>query len=747
MKLNKMVKICFLILFLVSHLFGEPILPKSSIEGIVLNEKTKEPVAWVDIYIHEINRGAATNKNGQFFIPNIPAGEYSVHFTRIGYNELHKHIIVLENDTTILNIKLLPNSFESEAIVIEDHSEHSHLQEPDLEINNREMGRKLGTTLAETIKDLPGLEQQTNGPAPARPVLRGLSGDRLLLLENGKRPGDLSTTAADHAVTIEPVTAERLEVIRGPLALAYGTNTTAGVINVVRNVSSKTNHQINGAFSAGAESVNSGIVSSLNLNVPLNDFYFYGDGSFRKAANVNTPSGALKNTSVETGSGKAELSWQPLWGLLKSSFAYYQSDYGIPPSIPELGHPNGIDISLNKNTIQLEGLVHKPIKGLNDLQIEYDLTNYFHEEFTSTGRNDAAFSLTSQHLSFKTSFEGFSIFQGIKVGSWFEHRDYKSGGLTNTVNSIETSMAGWIYQENDFGPLKTSAALRLENKTILPEEEKVDLRVGNIRKRSFTDYAASLKAQFALSQSWLVQTTLLKAFRAPGIEELFSDGPHLASYAYEVGNADLNPEKTYGAEIGISYDDNLLYFNLTGYFNRIDGYLFSQNTGERSWKRNDLFRYKMVGLDSEIKGVEAITKIDISGALNVSVSASFIEGNLLENFSENDKIIKVNEPLPFMPPFKGSLDITYKWNPFSIIYSANYAADQDRPGRFEKPTKEYLIHGLNIDFFIPGESLLHTFSFTVQNATDETYRRHLNRIKDIFPEAGRNFKLFYKLYF
>lgn len=755
---KKMPKLYLLIIFC-GVLFAKEPVKYGHLKGNVTDAKTGLPIAWVDIYIKELNRSASTLEDGRFKFIDIPPGSYTIDFLRVGYSEIHKHVKIATLDTSLLQIIMAQNSFDTEAIVVEDHREHSHLQKPEAELSGKDMRSRMATTLAETIKDMPGLAEQNNGPAPARPVLRGLSGDRLLLLENGQRTGDLSTTSADHAVTIEPITAERIEIIRGPLTLMYGTNTLSGVINVLRNSDkSMENNQIRGEFSGGYESVNHGYASALNLEIPVNNFFFYADGSYRSASNIHSPGGSLKNTNLKTINGKTELRWQPDWGTLKAETAIYTSDYGIPPAPSELGHPNGVDIKLRKHTYSTAAAIKQPARFINDITFSYDLTDYFHEEFASSGFRDAAFSLISQHLSANTSFSNFEIFQNIRSGFWSGMRQFEAGGLTNTVNSDETSLAGWVYFENDFGNLKTSSAARIENKTITPREEKTDLRVGRIRERSFTDYAAAIKAQYGLSKDFFFSTTLIRAFRAPGIEELFADGPHLPSYAYEVGNADLKPERTYGIESGIFFEQHDLDFGLTAYYNRIDGYLFSQNTGERSWKRNDLFRYQMVGLDAVIRGIEFSGNYNMTKRLKLSSGLSYLIGDLKETMVYSDPEnhdnsdfkpykIKTNESLPFMPPLKATVDLTYDINNLSLTYLAHIAGRQYKPGRFEKSTAAYIVHGFNAEYFIAGTSLLHTITLRIENLTNETYRRHLNRIKEIFPEPGRNIKFFYKLYF
>jgi iron complex outermembrane receptor protein len=731
------------------------------INGKVYDAVTGNPLAWVDIYIAELNRSASSAKDGCFKFADIPAGEFTVFISRVGYTSKHEHLLIQKDSSRVqLNIGLWPESYETETIVIEDHRNHSHLQEPDIDLSGKDLRRNLGETLAETIKDQPGLDQQTNGPAPARPVLRGLSGDRLLLLENGKRTGDLSATAADHAVTIDPLNAKRIEVVRGPAALAFGGNTLSGVINVIRQPSHLTQLDvINGQATLSGQSVNSAFISAVSVEIPYQNFQLYFDGGYRQTQNLHTPAGELKNTATNIINGSGNLFYRYDRFNFSVSGGLYHSSYGIPPSLPELGHINGIDIQLNKNHSEAKVEINNPLSFINKAYVLYDYTDYYHKEISRNNFVDAAFAVKTQHASFKVDFSDLKWFKNTEAGVWTKLRAFKAGGRTNTMDTDEKSYAAYAYTEMDFRPFLLSASVRLERKEVIPEKEDFDFRVGHIRKRIFQDWAASVKFEYGLTESWRVGAMAIKAFRAPGIEELFSDGPHLPSYAYEVGNANLEQENTLGIDLNIIYESNALFMKSSVYYNRIDGYLFTQNTGQRSWRRYDLFLYKMVGLDAVIKGFEYEIDFDITSALSLKLALSYLEGNLKENWIYTDPERQItddeftpyktgiDEPLPFMPPLKGRLGLEYKRGKFSALYSARFAAKQNRPGRAEAVTAGYLVHDLNLEYIISSESLLQTIALSSSNIFNQTYRSHLNRIKEIFPEAGRNFKLLYKFYF
>lgn len=717
--------------------------PEGEITGSVYDVHTQAPIPYVHIFIHELNRNSSTLADGSFRFSALPAGRYHLHVSHIGYKDFHIQINIEPNKVTHIKAQLTPNSISNEAIVIVGDKVVPAIEQPAHEMSGKELRREMGSTLAETLADKPGLDLQSNGPAPARPVLRGLSGDRLLLLENGERAGDLSNTASDHAVTIEPATAERIEIIRGPMALTYGSNTLAGVINVVRFTPKEfSTKKVSGKFNLNGETVNKSVLSAGKITIPFGNFHFIADGSFRNTGHLESPLGTVKNSAIQTENGALTAMYNHTWGHAFIGYNLYHSQYGIPPAPEELGsHPDGVDIEINKNKIDVGLEIKNPFRYVKQIKTTVDRSHYYHYEVTVSGQ-DAEFSVETYHHTSRFSLTGNSVLKNTQLGYWVEHRNYRAGGRTNTPDSKETSLALFAYNELILGPFEASASARYEHKKINPLEKSYDERIGYIRNRSFDNLAGSIKLIYNVNSNLNGQFMLFKAFRAPGIEELFSDGPHTPSYAYELGNADLDAEQTYGLDFSINYNKGLFSLTSSVYFNKIDGYLFSQNTGKRSWRRYDLFRYQFVGLDSEIKGIELEARYDLTENMVINSSFSYLEGTLLEQYNHADgSISKTNQALPYMPPFSGKTSWNYKLNPFSFTVGSHYAYKQERTGRFEEPTDGYILFNADMEYFFPALGMLNILRFSVENIGNTTYRKHLNKIKAVFPEPGRSFKL------
>jgi len=713
-----------------------------SLEGTIKDAESGERIGWTTVFIEEINRSVSAHDDGSFHLYDLLPGTFTLKTFRVGYQDARFSVKITENDTTFLTIKLSSKPISTEGIIVESDKFDgvSRLKEPAVDVSGKKLRQSLGTTIAKTIETEPGIAQRTMGPAPARPVLRGLSGDRLLILEDGERTGDLSATSSDHAVVIEPISAERIEVIRGPAALLYGSNTLAGVINVSRGyVPSTLPHRISGTVSMQGETVNTGSAGGMSVVAPFSNLAARLEGSYRLADDIRSPQNTLLNTNIETINAAAGLSYFPAWGYIGTSGSFYDSDYGIPPD-PEGGHPDGVNIELERSHLETRSEIHPGIPWLYRIDLSHSYKRYKHAEFESNGQVGVRFGLVTHDATILTHFSQKGKLIHADIGLWGEVRDYASSGLNFTPASKEYSSAAFLYGEHDLGRFGFSASLRYDYKSVVPNIQKVVNRTDfnlNIRNRDFSDLSAGLTTAYNLTGQFSFGTTLMRTFRAPGIEELFSEGPHLAAYSYEVGNSELGKETGFGTELFLDFKADMGKFHLALFRNDIQGYIFPKNTGRRSLRRADLFLYQYVGEHALMHGFEATLDWQLIDPLLLIGSLSYVKGDLVD----------LGEPIPRIPPLKGRTGLRFDVGSLSLESAIRFASRQKRYGEFETPTNGYVVADFSLQYFFNGIGMLHTLNFSIENALDTTYRQHLNRVKEIMPEPGRNVKLLYKTYF
>ena len=229
----------------------------------MIDAESGQPVGWTTVVIEGLERARMSDAEGYFIFANVPPGAYVLQSLHVGYHEARFEVEVVAGDTTHVDLVIGHGALHVEEILVEGErtSPVSPLQTPEVVFSGSKLRQNLSRTIAETIDYEPGIAQRSMGPAPARPVLRGLGGDRLLMVEDGERTGDLSGSSSDHAVAIEPMTTKRIEVVRGPRTLLYGSNALAGVVNVVRGyVPSERPDGLGGSVTYQGESVNRGFV-------------------------------------------------------------------------------------------------------------------------------------------------------------------------------------------------------------------------------------------------------------------------------------------------------------------------------------------------------------------------------------------------------------------------------------------------------------------------------------------------------
>jgi len=708
------------------------------VAGFVLDGESGEPLGWVDVLIEETRYAEASHSDGSFHLSRLSPGTWTIRAMRIGYRDVLRKVTVVEGDTVGLMIHMTRANLALQEVEFRvKKAEGSFLHDPVQEFNARELERELGLTVAESVDEEPGIAQRSMGPAPARPVLRGLGGDRLLILEDGGKSGDLSASSSDHAVAVDPMTAKRIQVIRGPEAFIYGPGVLGGVINVERgSIPQNLPEKFTGAATLGGETVNSARGVGGNVEFPLGPLGFRVDGSLRQSSDVGTPEGSLDNTSTETVNGSGGLSWVSGYGSLGFSASTFDSEYGIPGGFVG-AHPNGVDISMQRQGYKSKSRLFINSKSVRFLELDASWLRYHHAEYESSGSLGMEFGVVTKELDARFHLGNQGPFSRGVLGVWFENRNYKTGGLTFTPNSVEQSLALYLFEERVLGRWKVQGSIRGDAKTVRPDEERTSIVVGEIRNREFSGFSGSFMIERQMNPGWSVGSVLIRSWRAPMLEELYSEGPHLAAYSYEVGNPTLVPEYGTGLELYTRFRKTRAETRISLFTNLFDTYIFPQNTGEYSARRADLYLYEYRGEAVKMGGAELYLWLKLSPHWDVNLSSSYVMGILADG----------GENLPMIPPLFGSLGFDHTLGNWTLTVDFAGAASQKNVGEFESPTSAWLRVDLGVQFQFVIWGFLHTGAATVENVGDVSYRKHLSRVKDILPEPGRNLRILYRIHF
>ena len=716
---------------------AEPIMQANHVLiGRVTAADGADGVGYATVWLPRLERGVSCDETGAFVLSGLPSGACELQVRRIGFQDAILQLNIGERDTTRVTIELRPAGFQTDEVVVS--ASLTPTSAPDdavLRLEGAALRDRLGITMAQTLRDEPGIAEQSMGPAPARPVLRGLGGDRLLLLEDGAGTGDLSASSADHAVAIEPLHAANIEVIRGPRALLYASQALGGVVNVQREkIPRSTPAAIGGELTLQGESVNSGASTAARLQGPLGPVALRADFSLRSAGDIRTPLGELVNTQIQTSARSFGAAINGERGSIGAAVNSYHSEYGIPPD-PEAGHPGGASIELDRYGIEARADWQPASNLINVLRADVSMQSYEHVEFEASGAAAVLFRRNSLQSGLQLLAADGEVLRGGTFGLEYTRSDRRYDGLVATSDAIEQGVAATMVQALHLSDVTLQAALRADVHQIDPEEAKPSRTVGNIRSRTFSGISAALEARTRPIADLSFHAGVMTSFRPPTGEELFSEGPHLAAYSFEVGNADLEAERGLGLEVGLEFRRERVHAGVTAFRNSFSGYIYPRNTGERSTRRGDLYLYQFSGEDAVMTGAEVQAGVMAGRSWRFSANLAFVTGEL-----------SAGGNLPMIPPATLHLEAGRQIGDGEAGIRLSAAAAQRETGEFESPTAGYVVVDAFAGWNATWLGALHAVNINVSNLLDHEYRRHLNRVRHVMPEPGRSLRFLYRLY-
>jgi len=741
-----------------------------AIHGIVRDIESGNIIMFATIRLKDTGRYRISRDDGSFQFDDLPVRNYTVVIQHIGYTPVEKDVVVVKDDTVYLDINLAPSVFElTESVVVTGTGRErgvSETYQPTSVLGGLELQRKMQGTLPASLIHLPGLSQQSFGAAATQPVIRGMSGDRVLVLEDGQRTGDLSTTAADHAVAIEPVTAERVEVIRGPAGLLYGSNALGGVINVIREeIPRNLPDRITGTFAFRGESYNKGYSGGGMISIPVGRYSIRGEISGRIADDIRTPKGELPSTDLDGYNASAAISRIADWGYIGSSYRQYEMRYGVPgefngEQIPG-AHTGGVGAEFIRRVGRLKAVHYDGIGWFSDIELDAHLTHYVHKEIegeTGDGRPvigaefdqlSSSISLVARHIH-----DNGDIRTEGAAGLSFRYRDLLSvRGFTGTRSATERVASAYLYEEFAWRNLRFQAGLRYDWTSIEPYNTS-PIRSGDrlipVTDRRFNAFSGSIALLYDFLRGWKIGASTSRAFRPPAIEELYSDGPHLADFSFDIGNPQLDEEIGTGVDVFVRGEMSSLRTDLNIFYNYVSNYIYYEATGEIDPR---LRRYPVFQARSDnavFYGAEGKIEWIIWDNIVLDATVSYVHATRAVD----------DDPLPFIPPFNGNANLRYEGKNFFASIGFTGAASQNRvpspipdpiiEGEMIKPqspTPSYNLLGAGVGYRWTQHKILHTVTLNIENATDVVWHDHLSRVKDVAPQPGRNIRLSYQFLF
>jgi iron complex outermembrane receptor protein len=717
------------------------------LSGRLVNSLSGDPIAGATVTIEELRRDTTSGPDGTFTFENVAPGSYHLAVHAQGYSSRRTEVSVSAGAQRI-DVPVDPElHFEEVLSVSPDARSQFESFQPTSVLAGQELSKQLEMSLGATLESQPGVASRSFGPAPARPVVRGLDGDRVLILQDGQRLGDLSSQSGDHGVPINPAAAQRIEVVRGPATLLYGANAIGGLVNVITDeIPTKPMMGASGNFNfdlgtAANEAAAAGDVHVGNGTVAL---HFGGGG--RRSGDVATPEGDLDNSQSRNGFGNVGLSWTGAKSYVGGSYGYDDTKYGIP--IVEEGQ---VQLTPRRHAFSLRAGASGLSGAIDSYRATLAVRRYKHDELEGD-EVGTAFKNNTSEVEVMGSHRAVGRLKG-SAGGWFLDRAFDAVGEETLSPAVDQrGFAGFLYEEVTWPHVTFQFGGRIDHTRYEPNGET---------DRSFTTGSGSvglLLRPAAANDRVTVAFSLARAARNPALEELFYFGPHPGNFAFEVGNPDLNPEHALGFDIALRWRSARASGEVTYFRNDISDYVFRAPISEDEFQaRLPEFaaRFPGRGIDEEpiateefpiveniaadsiLQGIESHADFQLTTTLAVELGLDYIRGTLKDT----------DEPLPRIPPLRFRGGLRYQRNAFQAGGEVTATAKQDRLFPTETPTDGYELLRLYSSYSFKSGKTTNTITARLDNATNELYRNHLSLIKDLTPEMGRNFKLLYNVTF
>lgn len=618
------------------------------------------------------------------------------------------------------------------------HESSLEVAQPTSVLSGDALVRDRGTSVGEALASTPGISATYFGPQASRPVIRGQTGERVQVSEDGAESLDVAALSADHAVTIDPLLADRVEVLRGPATLLYGNGAAGGLVNVlVRRVPDQAyENAVDGAAEIRGNSALGERAAAARIDGGVAGWSFHGDAYARETDDVEIADYALSRAAQESGEftpeqiaasrGRIANSSSSLRGgalgasrVGDAGFAgvavsRFETEYGIP------GPEEGVSIDMQQTRLDFNGDWRAKNEWIDTAHLRASFNRYEHAELEPGGEVGTQFD--QDGLSMRLAVETAEL-AGWR-GSWgaqFRHVDFVAQGEEAFVPASKTRNVGVFgYEERAFGPLTVEIGGRLESQRITTDDElpEYDSARGS--------FAGGLVWKFATGWSTALNAT--STTRHPTSTELYADGPHVAVQRFEIGDATLRPERATTLDLSLRHRAERWSMALTAYRSDYTDYIYTSLNGE---VEDDLPVAEYLQDDATFTGFEAevdLPPLDVAGGkLATRLVADAVRAEL-----------DAGGDLPQIPPLRVGAEVRYSRNAWSAGVSAHRFGKQDRVAANELPTEGYTMLGADASWRLPFDQHELFVYLRGENLLDEDARRHTSPLKEFAPLPGRS---------
>jgi iron complex outermembrane receptor protein len=695
----------------------------ATIVGRVYDPQAR-PVADATVTLVEVRRQTKTAADGSFRFDGVAARHYHLRAEspRLGFTIGEADVAAGETRTVEVVIDPLVHAEEIVVTASADSRRESEVYQPVNVLGEQELQARVQPTLGETLAQEPGVTSSSFGAGASRPVIRGLGADRVRVLEEGVGTGDVSNVSPDHAVSVEPSSAEQIEIVRGPATLLYGSNAVGGVVNIIsaRVPSRVTAQAITGTADLRYATAAEEKMNAVNLDGGRGHFAWHADFTLRDTNDYDTPIGTLENSSMQSRTGTLGGSWVADRGFIGAAVTNFATNYGIP------GEDVRIDLDQRRFDVRGE-LAH--LGFFDNVRLRLGITDYEHVE------------LEGEEIGTQFTNDGFE--------GRLEARHRALGRVNGTWGVQLTSTDFEAMGEEAYIPPNASTARAIFAFEELPgerfdiqfgaryEQQDVSVDAEGLPDREFGGVSGSVGAIWKPAAGYIVAVSLARAVRLPTATELYANGPHAATAQFEIGNPLLFEETSLGLDVSFRRTVGRFRGELNLFNNAFDGYIYEAPTGD---VEDDFPVFEFVQRDARFRGFELMTHTHL-----VSFGESHLEFDIGADYVR--ATLDGGDNLPRIPPMRALASLQLHGGPLNALFEVRRTFAQDDITAYETETDGYTFVNAHLGYRFILRNTIHDVMLRATNLTDELARSHVSPLKERAPLPGRDIALSYRFSF
>ena len=750
------------LLFCVTFALGAAAQDTGVIEGTV-TLPTGDPAHRTSVLVAELGRLVETEDDGTYRVDQVPAGTYDVLAFQSMLSSEVLSVDVGAGETRIIDVELQITPLRQEITVTARGRHETTFQAVPAvtSLDAFDLAEVMAPSLGEVLDGQLGIAKRAFGVGSARPVVRGFDGDRVLIMQDGVSIGSLGSQSGDHGEPIDPASVERIEVVKGPATLLYGSNAIGGVVNAVsshQQSHDQPHEGWRGQVSSAFGSANAQAGGSFSAEYGAGSWMVWVGAGGQRTRDYDTPDGRVINSKSRISNGSIGVGWFGSNAFVSVDYRANEGRSGIPFASEfhahheeeehhdedeeehhdeDEGHEHeeeleNVDIMMRHHNGRFTLGLRDLGSAIEEFELSFNYSDWNHDEIEIFEGNEQVIGTTFENQQFGYRGVFTQARRGVLGGSFgFEGRarDYMAAGEEALSPPVDQDMfAVFTVQEIAADRARFQIGGRVETTRYTPRDAP------RFRDRRFTGFSGGVGARFDLWSGGAFVANYTNSYRAPALEELYNNGPHVGNLTFEVGDPNLRRERSNGFDFSLRHQHERVRAEANFFYYDIDSFVFLAPTGHFE---DGLVEADFAQGDARFVGSEL--KLEVMAHPNLWLSSAV---DMVDT-----ELASTGGPLPRIPPLRGTLGLDFRYEGLSVGPEVVLADARADVFSSETPTAGYAVFGLNASYTLPQQHFSHHFAVDFFNIGNRLYRNHLNFIKDLAPEIGRGVRFSYAVEF